>query len=484
MLIAIIDGGVEASVLEGIQLKEDLNVDASGLIRKRRKNERIVSGHGSICASIIGKYAPDAKFCSIRIFNKKELRTNHKKLIAALEWCYKEKIPIVHLSVGTGHLSDYKVVRNIVSKMIKKHQIIVAAHSNTDLYSIPASLAGMFGVEADKEMAGSDFKIIQDEIRGVVIKASSKHKLKFSEGDFFDTQITNSYAAPTVTAAIFNLISKEPLFSFTVPQVFELLGSRRGGLSFMKPDFLTEAYLFNPYGYEILKEHLFFDCLSESKGIEEMKGKGVVFLPSSDNDETSEMLTLISKNEIDLKAVIYGGIMNSHKYLMRRKEFFWCESSIKNNEEDAEAKGSLEVPVVNFYGESVYILDLLCCLRDLFLEEGYQCVGVSSARFSYLYGLELIRQEDSISIRVEQIVTLYRPDIMLVNIGELDVLNIEKDSIFNVFSDDESLIEKYSGGTEASCEILTAESAKLNSVKLYNEVTKYFSKEHKGENEE
>lgn len=70
MLVALIDDGIDTFVCPCLRVRYDLSVGADGIIRNRAANDRILTHHGTTCARIIAKYAPNAEFCSLRIFHR------------------------------------------------------------------------------------------------------------------------------------------------------------------------------------------------------------------------------------------------------------------------------------------------------------------------------------------------------------------------------------------------------------------------------
>lgn len=87
MLVAVIDGGIDQKIYPELTVKYDLVVEKNGSIRPRKKAEAILSDHGTTCARIIHKYAPEAIFCSLQVFQTAELRANIEQMTAALTWC-------------------------------------------------------------------------------------------------------------------------------------------------------------------------------------------------------------------------------------------------------------------------------------------------------------------------------------------------------------------------------------------------------------
>lgn len=165
MLIAVIDDGIDPHRLsEPERLIEDLIVDdGAEEIRERVRNDAIIAFHGTTCARIIERYAAEARFISLCIFQDRSLKTNCRKLIMALEWCLKRKIPLIHMSVGTRRLSDYGKLRRTVARVLQQGQIIVAAKSNDGSYTMPACLGGVIGVKADRNLKDACFHFCESD---------------------------------------------------------------------------------------------------------------------------------------------------------------------------------------------------------------------------------------------------------------------------------------------------------------------------------
>lgn len=212
MLVAVIDDGIIPELFSTGILYYDMIVTKRGRVRKRKLSERIVTYHGTTVAGIIKKYAPATEFCSIRIFSDGLMKSTCGQLIAALEWCLKKKIPVVNLSLGTTDPDDFNDVRCVVDKILSQGQTVVAACKNNGKYTMPAFHTGVLGVKADAALIDNQIRSNPDK-DGVPLLASSRHSLALPDGSVIITQISNSYAAPTVTAEVCNLMQshKRPI---------------------------------------------------------------------------------------------------------------------------------------------------------------------------------------------------------------------------------------------------------------------------------
>jgi hypothetical protein len=223
MLIALIDDGIDNNLYPEIYLKNDLAVEDDD-VKLRDPTDRILTGHGTTCARIITKYAPSAEFCSLRIFHNEKLTSSCGKLVTAFEWCLNSRIPIIHMSIGSSFMSDYKKMRPLVAKMLRQNQVVIAAYSNSRAYSsAPACIRGVFGVATDPNLKDNLYYFSSKRSKQHPIYASSQHILTSFSGMVTITQNTNSYAAPTLTSHVHNLLNNYAPLSLTVSQVYILL---------------------------------------------------------------------------------------------------------------------------------------------------------------------------------------------------------------------------------------------------------------------
>lgn len=210
MKIAVIDSGIDKSFLCKGRLFLDMIVGKEGRLYERTV-EPLLTEHGTICAQIIEKYTDEPpQFYSLCVFDNEEMKTSCDTLISALRWCYDNKIPLIHMSIGSRCAADFEKIRLETQKLIAAGQIIVAAVSNAGQYTVPAQLSGVIGVIADEHLSGFQWAVRESPY----MFASSCHRLCGRE----ETQISNSYAAPTVTAAVFNLLLKKEIL-WTVPKM-------------------------------------------------------------------------------------------------------------------------------------------------------------------------------------------------------------------------------------------------------------------------
>lgn len=147
MKIAILDNYIPKSYTKELNIVENLVVNDDYKVVERRIEEHNYNDHGINVARILNKYAPKAKIISIQIFDDESMG-KIEKLLAALEYCYRENINLINMSVGTSHLCDSFLMEDIISKLYQNGQIVVAAQSNDKLLSFPATFGSVISVRS------------------------------------------------------------------------------------------------------------------------------------------------------------------------------------------------------------------------------------------------------------------------------------------------------------------------------------------------
>ncbi|MCL2112253.1 MAG: S8 family serine peptidase [Clostridiales bacterium] len=198
--IAVIDDGVSNKKINDLAF--DLIVDASLSVKCRRANRSGDDSHGTVCAQIIRKYAPDSIIGSIKILNSKTKAGYVERLEAALLWCAKNNVSIVNLSLGSTQSQDYKPLKSIIDFVYSKRVIVVAAINNQNTVSYPASFPNVIGVCADFAIGEGMHYVVAPDVRGINVYASSFH------GNQFISIQGNSFAVPLVTAKIYDILKK------------------------------------------------------------------------------------------------------------------------------------------------------------------------------------------------------------------------------------------------------------------------------------
>ena len=149
--VAVIDSGIDAShprmgknVVGGVCLSIG---PQSGVVS--RPDFEDVAGHGTACAGIIVKKAPQAELYAVRVFDR-SLSADGRCLVAALRWAIEHGMDVVNLSLGTTDVAFRDELSEVCSEAAEARMILIAAEHNGGVESYPALLSQVIGVTAGK----------------------------------------------------------------------------------------------------------------------------------------------------------------------------------------------------------------------------------------------------------------------------------------------------------------------------------------------
>lgn len=149
--IGILDSGV-ASHLPQLNGRVLSNHE---VVEDRRGGTRVIPlehgvdaiEHGTACAYIIHRHAPDAELHSVRVIGRSHLATTGK-LLAALEFAVEQNWDILNLSLGTE--ASYERISRLADRAHYRGQLWIAAKDNKRRRAgYPAGLASVVGVDMD-----------------------------------------------------------------------------------------------------------------------------------------------------------------------------------------------------------------------------------------------------------------------------------------------------------------------------------------------
>lgn len=439
MLIAIIDDGIDKSKLINHRLKHDFIVDSTNdAIKPKEPQVYPPTPHGTTCASIIETYAPEAEFISISVFEDANLKTSCKRLATALLWCLENRIPLVHMSVGTELLQDSLTIRPIIARILMNGQIIVAARSNRGNYTLPACFDGVIGVVSDDKLTGFSFHAC-NSYNGMLLEASSRHFLKVPIEGVNETCLANSYAAPTITAAVHNIL-KMSGSTMSVLSVYSKLTDGKTTYQPTRPDFIEDACVLNLSGNKLLYNRFFFSYKEEYTSIQEFldgcgKGISLVFVPSPNIEDNERVAEFIKSKQEQWRGMLFAGntmgeLRCIENILDRKHILTWSEDNCRilrwrhYQENMQDELVEYESPTVFIVEDGEKGIDLACELQELFYKEGYQSICVSNHRYSYLYGFEYIPQEIQLQMAVQYVNYIYKPDLVIFYVGQNSINNM------------------------------------------------------------
>nr|WP_243277844.1 S8 family serine peptidase [Clostridium yunnanense] len=514
--VAIIDDGINEEFYNLGPLKHNIEIRSDLAVIIRKDYNKWLPSHGTTCAAIIKSYSKNAELSSIKILNHSTMKCEKNQLIKAIEWCVENKIKIVNMSLGTIDFRDFEDVRTCVNFAYEKGVIIIGACSNKNVFTYPACLSNVIGVRGKEEYTGLQYKFISHPFDGIDVLASSSHHLSGAFGYEEDTFFCNSYAAPTVTALVCNIVSDKR--DITLEEIKKTLwqGDKNNLEDKYNPylkldlDWITDKIIVNicTAGEEIsdtlwdekaasinviiddklsLEADIFYALNKNLDYLSGFKNVILVFSQAIYNHERYIKKLLNYFNELDKNVVfIYKEECNSKDFIEVKdfKNSIWdaatynkiISSQLKKEEE-------LDIPLLYFYGGNPSeLLAIIAEISTRFKKDGYNSTTISNEAIGKLEGIEYIPHGINLNRYLTTLYRKYNSDIIILGIIDPDNVN-RKDNINEALDIDINMIDIYIEIDK--CKItITAEDEKevigknqdnnvIEIQKIYDKVIKY-----------
>jgi uncharacterized NAD-dependent epimerase/dehydratase family protein len=216
MKIAIIDSGIEVSH------KRLKNCKISGVAINEVNNKFIISnefedklGHGTGIAGIIHSIVPDAELVAVKIFHN-ELKTTEKMVCFAIDWCLKNGIEIVNLSLGLPSKCPSLELHELCVSCYSKNVIIIAAAYHTGIECYPAYFPEVIGVTAGNAKNKFDFGYLPNSPVEFIAKGNAQRIANINNG--FKIVDGTSFACANFTGIVGKILLEEK-----VVQTFQII---------------------------------------------------------------------------------------------------------------------------------------------------------------------------------------------------------------------------------------------------------------------
>jgi subtilisin len=213
--VAVIDSGIEADhpavrgVSGGVVLEydpESPDADENGIVATHGPHEDLY-GHGTACAAIIRKAAPDCELYSLRVLGA---RLTGKGIVfaAALDWAIENGMQVVNLSLSTSKQDHFAIFHEIVDDAYFHNVMLVSAINNVPSPSYPSQYASVFSVAAHdgKDPFSFDYNPsppVEFGAPGIDLEVA------WQKGSFIEAT-GNSFAAPHIAGLVARILSKHP----------------------------------------------------------------------------------------------------------------------------------------------------------------------------------------------------------------------------------------------------------------------------------
>ncbi|MEP7212136.1 MAG: S8 family serine peptidase [Acidobacteriota bacterium] len=208
--VAVIDSGIDTT-------HPDLIGKVVESVEARVEDKKVVfvpsdsgdsAGHGTACAGILAKLAPDADIYSLKVLGAGGLGDG-QAFLAGLEYAIRKRYRVINLSLGTTKPQFFAPLHDLLDRAYQAGCIVVAAANNLPHPSFPSVFSSSLisvikSVETDPLHFGFHFgEVIELTAPGVNIRSA------WPGGSYRDVT-GNSFACPQIVGVIALLLEKHP----------------------------------------------------------------------------------------------------------------------------------------------------------------------------------------------------------------------------------------------------------------------------------
>lgn len=213
--VIIIDSGIDTN---NINLRDNI---AGGISFNYDSNSNLVTfdpeyhdenGHGTNCASIIKRLAPDASMYILKVLNK-DAKTNSKVLIESLKHLTNLDARVINISLATIEDEFAEELKDTCSLLYRKGKILICSLDNRENRSYPAIFDNVIGVRGSNFNLSNEFWYnakfeIQCVADGLPVLVSGLNSSYSMFGG-------NSKATAMLTGIVLEILNKQPDLEFS-----------------------------------------------------------------------------------------------------------------------------------------------------------------------------------------------------------------------------------------------------------------------------
>ncbi|MHA3704733.1 S8 family serine peptidase [Jatrophihabitans sp. YIM 134969] len=164
-------------------------------------------GHGTACADIIRRAAPEAEIMSVRVLGER-LTGKGQVFAEGLRWAVDHGARVLNLSLSTGRRDFYGLFHEVADAAYFAGAVIVCAMNNVPAETYPGQFASVVSVAAAP--SGDPFTVFANPSPPADFGAPGIDVDVAWAGGGTIVSTGNSFAAPHVTGLIARLLSKHP----------------------------------------------------------------------------------------------------------------------------------------------------------------------------------------------------------------------------------------------------------------------------------
>jgi subtilisin family serine protease len=207
--VAVIDSGInnEHQAVAGAVRGYVRIVDENGQYSYDESPHTDLFGHGTACAGLIHKVAPQAELYSVQVLSPTGGGTGGR-FAAGLQWAIEHEMQVCNLSLGTTKKDWYAALHELADTAYFKNVILITAANNVAQPSFPSMYASVISVACNEEQ--DPFRFFFNPTPPVDFGAPGIDVQVAWQDGGYATMTGNSFAAPHMTAIVALILGKHP----------------------------------------------------------------------------------------------------------------------------------------------------------------------------------------------------------------------------------------------------------------------------------
>ena len=164
-------------------------------------------GHGTACAGVIRRLAPDCRLHSVRVLGDR-LTGRGPVFAAGVRWALEQGFAVVNLSLSTGNDDYHGLFHDLADEAYFRGAALVCAVNNAPVPSYPSQYAAVLSVAAHARTDPEGFDFNPDP--PVELGAPGVEVEVAWRGGATLTATGNSFAAPHISGLVARVLGKHP----------------------------------------------------------------------------------------------------------------------------------------------------------------------------------------------------------------------------------------------------------------------------------
>ena len=208
--VGVIDSGIDndhPAVAGHVKGYISFSEDWDRRMRSSEEPHHDAFGHGTACADIIRRLAPECDLYSIQVLGA-NLTGKGTTFAAGLRWAIEQGMQVINLSLGSTKKEYSGIFYELADQAYFKHIVLVTAANNMPVTSFPSLYASVLSVASH---SGQDpYEFYYNALPPVEFGAPGVNVTAAWFGGKQRTVTGNSFSAPHITGLVAKILGKHP----------------------------------------------------------------------------------------------------------------------------------------------------------------------------------------------------------------------------------------------------------------------------------